>query len=115
MNIRTGTINEVSNFPLYNEDNDGDEIIVVEDESGEIVGYAQYNEGRDDVEIFFMEAAQPGSGVGRAIIDWFKADYFQITAVNAIETARPFYARMGFEENGGTGWAGQVNMTWWNE
>ena len=114
MNIRPGTVSEIENFPLYDEANEGSEIIVVE-KDGNVVGYAQFNEGYDDAEIFFMEAVQPGNGIGKAMIEWFKSQYIEITAVNAIETARPFYARMGFEENGGTGWAGQVNMTWWSE
>lgn len=112
MNIRTGTISEIENFPLYNEDNAGEEIIVAEHD-GQIVGYAQFNSGRDDVEIFFMESTMKGTG--RAIIEYFQNEYFEVTAVNAIETAQGFYARMGFEENGSTGYSGQINMTWWAE
>ncbi len=112
MNIRNGEISEIENFPLFSEENDGNEIIVVE-QDGEIVGYAQYNSGRSDAEIFFMESN--AKGCGRAIIDWFKAEFEEVTAVNAVETARPFYAHMGFENNGGTGYVGQINMTWWAE
>lgn len=110
--IRDGEISEIENFDLYSEENEGDEIIVVEHD-GQIVGYAQYNSGRDDAQIFFMESTI--KGCGRAIIDWFKGWCFEVTAVNAVETAQPFYAHMGFVPNGGTGYTGQINMTWWDE
>lgn len=112
MNIRTGTISEIEKFPLYSEENDGEELIVAEHD-GKIVGYAQFDSGRDDVQIYFMESMMKGTG--RAIIEHFQSEYFEVTAVNAIETAQGFYTRMGFEKNGGTGYAGQINMTWWNE
>jgi hypothetical protein len=50
MEIRQGQISEIENFPLFDESNEGEEIIVVECD-GEIVGYAQYNSSRDDAEI----------------------------------------------------------------
>jgi len=78
MKIRQGSIKEIENFQLYNEDNKGSDIIVVEDNCA-IVGYAQFNDGYDDAEIFFMEAEKPGVGIGRMIIDWFKSQYSEIT------------------------------------
>lgn len=112
MNIRQAEISEIENFPLFDSENDGENVIVVEHD-GAIVGYAQYNNGYDDAIIYFMESNM--KGVGRAIIEWFQANYEMVTAHNAVETARPFYAHFGFDDVQSNGWAGQVDMTWYAE
>lgn len=113
MNIRHGEISEIENFPLYDEANEGEEIIVVESSDNEIVGYAQFNSGRSDARIYFMESNV--RGCGRAIMEWFQREFDEVWAVNAVETAQPFYAHFGFEMAGGNGWAGQVDMVWYAE
>jgi N-acetylglutamate synthase-like GNAT family acetyltransferase len=110
MNIREADRSEIENFPLYNEDNDGNEFIVVEHE-GEIVAYAQYNSGYSDAQIFFMESNMKGAG--QMMIKYFQANYEEVGAINAVPTAQPFYAKFGFDDVRKNGWAGQVDMFWY--
>lgn len=112
MNIRTAEREEIEFFQLYDVDNAGNEFIVVEHES-EIVAYAQYNSGYSDAQIFFMESNRRGAG--RAMIEWFQENYVEVGAMNAVETARPFYAKFGFDDVRENGWAGQVDMFWYAE
>jgi len=113
MNMRQADINEIENFPLFDSENDGESVIVVENEAGEIVGYAQYTDGMDDAIIYFMESNM--KGVGRTMIEWFQTNYEMVTAHNAVETAQGFYAHFGFDDVRPNGWAGQVDMTWYAE
>ena len=112
MDIRTAEREEIEHFQLYSEDNAGEEFIVVEHE-GEIVAYAQYDSGYSDVQIYFMESNMKGAG--RAMIEWFQENYEEIGAMNAVETARPFYAKFGFDDVRENGWAGQIDMFWYAE
>ena len=112
MDIREADRSEVENFPLYNEDNDGNEFIVVE-HNGEIVAYAQYDSGYSDVRLYFMESNMKGAG--RMMIEHFQANFEEVGAINAVETARPFYAKFGFDDVRENGWAGQVDMFWYSE
>jgi hypothetical protein len=112
MNIRTADRSEIEFFQLYDADNAGNEFIVVEHE-GEIVAYAQYNSGYSDAQIFFMESNMKGAG--RAMIEWFQSNFEEVGAMNAVETARPFYAHFGFDDVRTNGWAGQVDMFWYAE
>jgi len=112
MNIRNAERTEIEHFALYNEDNAGDEFILVE-QDGEIVGYAQFNSGREDAQIFFMESNLKGAG--RAMIEWFQAQFVEVGAMNAVETARPFYAHFGFDDVRKNGYADQVDMFWYAE
>ncbi len=111
MEIRPGTTSEIEKFQLFNEDNDGSEIVVVED-GGWVVAYAQYNDLGSDCHLCFMESEQ--KGCGRALIEWLKGQYEHIVAVNVEKTARGFYEKMGFVDAGRDGWGG-FNMEWWEE
>lgn len=111
--IRTGDKSEIEQFPLFDDANEGDEVIVVE-QDGVIVGYAQFVSGREDARIYFMESNVRGAG--RAMMEWFQSEFAEVWACNAIETAQPFYSHFGFEKSGrGNGWAGQVDMVWYAE
>lgn len=112
MNIRNAEANEVEKFSLYNEDNMGSEFIVVE-QDGQIVGFAQFDSGRDDVTVYFMESA--AKGAGRAIIEYFQAEYSMIVAHDALEGAQGFYSHFGFEPTGQRQFDGRQEMTWWAE
>ena len=112
MDIRTADRSEVEHFQLYDADNAGDEFIVVEHD-GQIVGFAQFDSGYSDAQIFFMESDM--SGAGRAMIEWFQENFQEVGAMNAVETARPFYAKFGFDDVRSNGWAGQVDMFWYAE
>lgn len=112
MKIRNADVNEVAKFNLYDENNMGNEFIVVE-QDGEIVGFAQFDSGRDDVTVYFMESE--AKGAGRAMIEYFQSEYVEIVANDAIDTAQGFYAHFGFEQSGPKGFDGRMNMTWWAE
>ena len=112
MNIREADRSEIEFFQLYDADNAGNEFIVVEHE-GEIVAYAQYDSGYSDAQIFFMESNMRGAG--RAMIEWFQVNFEEVGAMNAVETARAFYAHFGFNDVRKNGWAGQVDMFWYAE
>ena len=112
MDIRTADRSEVEHFQLYDADNAGDEFIVVEHD-GQIVGFAQFISGYSDAQIFFMESNMKGAG--RAMIEWFQSNFEEVGAMNAVETARPFYAHFGFDDVRTNGWAGQVDMFWYAE
>lgn len=106
MEIRSGTRDEIENFQLYCEDNEGDEILVAEVEA-QVVGYVQYT----GEEIYFIESECKGAGT--ALIDALKADNWHLVAVNVEKTAVGFYEKMGFEMAGRNGWGGQFNMEWY--
>ena len=111
MEIRTGTKDEITNFQLYCEENDGDDILVAEVE-GKVVGYVQYTTG-EELSIYFIESEHKGAGT--ALIAALKEDNWHLVAVNVEKTATGFYEKMGFEMAGGNGWAGQFNMEWYDE
>ncbi len=110
MNIRFGEISEIEKFPLFSEENEGNDIVVAESDAGEIIGYMQMNEGADDAVVFFMESTVKGTG--SALLNWLKGRCGYIVANNVINTAEGFYVRMGFERVGGNGYADQFNMAW---
>jgi len=112
MNIRTAERSEVESFQLYDADNAGNEFIVVE-QAGQIVGFAQFDSGYSDAQIYFMESN--ASGAGRAMIEWFQGNFDEVGAMNAVEAARSFYAHFGFADVRTNGWADQVDMFWYAE
>lgn len=112
MNIRTAERAEVEKFQLYNEDNAGNEFIVVES-GDDIVGFAQYDSGYDDCIVYFMESE--AQGAGRAMIEYFQGEFVEVVANDAIDTAQGFYLHFGFEQTGPKGFDGRMNMTWWAE
>ena len=112
MEIRNAERAEVEKFNLYNEDNMGSEFIVVE-QDGQTVGFAQFDSGRDDVTVYFMESE--AKGAGRAMIEYFQSEFVEVVANDAIETAQGFYTHFGFEATGPRQFDGRMNMTWWAE
>ena len=112
MNIRTAERSEVKAFQLYDADNAGDCFIVVEHD-GELVGFAQYENWSDEAKVFFMESNMRGAG--RAMVEWFQANFEIVVAMNVVKEAQPFYAHFGFDDVQKNGWAGQVDMFWYSE
>ena len=106
MEIRNGTASEIKEFDLYNEDNDGDEILVAV-ENGIIVAYVQFT---DEI-LYFIESDLKGAG--SALISELKDRLDHIVAWNVEKTAKGFYEKMGFEKTGSNGYMGQFNMEWW--
>jgi hypothetical protein len=47
------------------------------------------------------------------MIEWFKANFEVLGAMNAVDTAQGFYTHFGFDDVRKNGWAGQVNMFWY--
>lgn len=100
MKIRTGTVNEIENFQLFDDANDGDEITVVEN-NGQVVAYAQHTDG----EIYFLESEMKGAG--RELVDWFKGEYDYLVAHSVEETAKGFWSKMGFSLYRADGFGGE--------
>ncbi len=98
--IRTGKAHEIEQFQLFNEDNEGEEILVVE-ESSKVVAYAQVT----DSDIFFLESEAKGRG--SQLVDFLKAREGYLVARNVEETARGFWSKMGFEFMAADGFGGQ--------
>jgi len=90
MEIRSGHKGEIENFQLYNEDNQGEEVLVIEAE-GKVVAYAQVT----DYNIYFIESERKGGG--RALIEYLKEHDDYLLAHNVEETAKGFWRKMGFE------------------
>jgi len=108
MKIRYGQRAEIESFDLFDENNDGDEIIVACD-NGAVVGYAQFTGCR----LHFIESNMPGAG--SALINWLKSENDYIEAVNVETTAAGFYDKMGFERNDQSSWGGCFNMDWYED
>jgi ribosomal protein S18 acetylase RimI-like enzyme len=96
--IREGQREEIQKFELYDANNDGESVIVAE-QDGEIVGYVQYT-GND---IFFMQSE--GKGCGRAMIEFLQEGgdigcerRDELRAINCLPGARGFYEKLGFEK-----------------
>ena len=105
METRTGTASEIESFPLFNEDNEGDEITVVV-EAGQVVAYAQHTDGT----IYFMESVRKGAG--RFLVEWFQSEFYHLVAVNVEPTAIGFYEKMGFEATGRDEFGGLTYEQW---
>lgn len=93
MEIREGDRNKIENFPLYNEDNEGDEILVAVVD-GQVAGYLQYS----GCTLYFLEVAPEfqGQGIGSALLAALKADTDYLIALQAVPTAIGFYEKQGF-------------------
>ena len=100
MEIRSGRVNEIEKFALYNEDNAGEEILVVEND-GQIVAYAQVTDGS----IFFCESELKGAG--SALVEYLKAREGYLVARSVEPTARGFWSKMGFEFRSSDGFGGE--------
>lgn len=109
--IRQGSSEEVQQFALWSEENEGGTIEVAEDESGNIVGFVQ----RDGAYIRFLESASPG--VGRMLVDHVKAEMGDwVQACNVSTRCAGFWVKMGFEQgNPSRDSAGDYDYEWWAE
>lgn len=105
--IRKGTREEIAGFALYDESNEGENIIVAE-QNGAVVAYAQMLDGET---ITFMESESKGAG--RALVEYLKerGDHFIADSVDAVSAG--FWLRMGFEDAGRKG--AVRNYEWWAE
>lgn len=103
--IRGGEVEEISGFSLFNEGNDGDEIVVVENESGAVVGYAQMS-GQT---IYFLESNEKGAG--RALVDHLKSEYGFLVADSVDSVSGGFWEKMGFTAVK-SGWGSIKNYEW---
>lgn len=104
MEIRQGLVNEIEGFQLYDEDNEGEEILVAEHQ-GVVVGYAQVTGNK----IFFIESEE--KGVGRALVEFLKDREGYLVAHSVEETAKGFWAKMGFQFANKDGYGGE-NWDW---
>lgn len=100
MEIRTGQISEIEKFALYNEDNAGEEILVVES-AGAVVAYAQATDGN----IYFLESIVKGAG--SALVEYLKAREVYLVAKSVEPTAEGFWSKMGFQFAAKDGYGGQ--------
>lgn len=100
MEIREGTQSEVEGFQLYDEENEGEEIIVAT-EAGKVVAYAQVT----DDQVFFLESELAGAGT--ALVNHLKAREGYLVAKSVEETAKGFWAKMGFQFANADGFGGE--------
>lgn len=100
MEIRIGETQEIENFQLHNEDNEGEEILVVE-QAGEVVAYAQVT----DETLYFIESE--AKGAGSALISFLKERKGYLVAKSVEETAKSFWTKMGFQFMAEDGFGGQ--------
>lgn len=106
--IRSGEVEEINGFSLFSEDNEGNEIVVIENEEGEVVGYAQMS-GQT---IYFLESIEKGAG--RALVDHLKAEYGYLVADSVDNVSAGFWERMGFTAVK-SGWGSIKNYEWESE
>lgn len=107
--IRTGEAEEIEGlgFNLYDEDNEGDEIVVAE-VAGQIVAFAQVTGNQ----IHFLESNAKGAGV--AIVNSLKGEYGSLTARNVSKASAGFWTKMGFERGQATGERpGEYDYEWY--
>lgn len=102
--IRTGSKSEIENFQLFNEDNDGDTILVAENEAGDVVAFAQMS----GCIIFFLESNEKGAG--SALVNHLKGEFDRLIADHTDDISQGFWMRMGFERMGNT-----HNFDWYAE
>jgi hypothetical protein len=99
MEIRNGSVGEIEKFALYNEDNSGEEILVVE-EAGKIIAYAQVT----DENIYFLESEMKGAG--SVLVDYLKSRGY-LVAKSVEPTAKGFWVKMGFQFKSADGYGGE--------
>jgi hypothetical protein len=100
MKIRTGETHEIEEFQLYDEENQGEEILVVESE-GKVVAYAQVT----DENIFFLESEAKGGG--RMLVEFLQEREGYLVAKSVEETAKGFWQKMDFEFMTADGFGGE--------
>ena len=112
--IREGAVEEIQYFELYDAENDGETVIVAE-QDGEIVGYVQYT-GSD---VFFMQS--DAKGCGRAMIEFLQdgsdigCERDELRAINCLSGARGFYEKMGFQKAGRSTYGTNPDYVWVRE
>ena len=99
---RTDDESVMQPFPLYNEENEGEEILVAEYE-GNVVGYALFTGNQ----IHFIESSLPGAG--RALLEWFKQEFEELVAINCVPQCRAWWVQQGFEPQRG------ADMIWYKD
>lgn len=107
--IREGDIEEIEGFQLFNEGNEGDEILVLEVE-GKVVAYAQHT-GYE--QLYFLESEIKGGG--SALIEEMKSYSYEIHAHNVEKTAVGFYEKMGFVPQESGWFSYGLKMSWYEE
>lgn len=112
--VRQAERSEVEKFQLWDEENAGEEFVVVE-RDGKVVGFAQYDAGYSDATIHFIEAENVGKGVGSELIEWFKGEFVELTTTNTNPHCQKFLEAKGFEVYGKKDWQGNATMKWWND
>ena len=112
--VRRAERDEVTNFQLWHEENAGSEFVVVE-RGGQVVGFAQFDEGNSDATIHFMEAATVGKGIGSELINWFQQTFSELTTTNTNTHCQNFLKNKGFEVVGNKDWQGNARMNWFVE
>lgn len=111
--IRKGETSEVEKFQLWDSNNTGSEIIVVE-RDGEVVGFAQFDEGVNDATIHFIEANDSGKGIGSEMISWFQENFSELTTTNTNPHCQKWLESKGFEVEKRNR-LGSAIMKWWND
>ena len=112
--VRRAQQEEVKHFQLWHEENAGSEFAVVE-RNGQVVGFAQFDEGNSDATIHFMEAATVGKGIGSELVDWFQETFEELTTTNTNPYCQKFLKGKGFEVVGQKDWQGNARMNWFVE
>lgn len=88
--IREGNIEEVRAFQLWDENNQGDEILVAEAD-GVVVGFAQ----KSGAYVYMVESDVKGAG--RALVEFIQAEHGDwVLADNVLPSAVGFWEAMGF-------------------
>ena len=112
--VRRAEQSEVTKFQLWDEENAGNDFVVVE-RNGEIVGFAQFDEGNTDATIHFMEAIDSGKGIGSELVGWFQSQFEELTTTNTNPHCQKFLEAKGFEAVGKKDWQGNCRMNWFVE
>jgi hypothetical protein len=93
--VRRGEKSEVEKFQLFDDENAGSEIVVVE-RDGRVAGFAQFDEGFEDATIHFIESSESGKGIGSELISWFQENYSGLTTTNTCPTCQKWLESKGF-------------------
>ncbi len=107
--IREGNATEVEGFQLWNEDNEGNMILVAENEQGEVVAFAQMT----GCTIFFLESVEKGAG--RALVEYLQEDFDHLIADHTDQISAGFWQRMGFQRMQASMFVSGDNFEWWAE
>ena len=108
--VTRGINEDAEKFALYDDANEGDEILVAVDGEDEVHAFAQVSGNQ----IFFIESE--GSGAGTAIVDYLKAEYEELVARNVSPDSSGYWAKVGFERAQATGERpNEYDYVWYRE